>query len=622
MNVTGSYDESTIIGCSLNRASRNRDKVYLNSRFDAGGRKTEAIHTMTWGEIDDTVRAMAVALESKGLEPFDRVAVFGPNTPRWIMATLGAFTMRCTFVPIYPSSKTEDVWWCLQDSGAKVVFSHGQEQLDKILAIRDRLDILEWIIVMDPDVAIDAPGVISFGILVEKGRAKKAEQENIERHLREIQPNDLVAIIYTSGTTGKPKGVMLTNKNFMSQLTVIEEYGFTPDDVWFCHLPLCHSLGFSVDFLNSGYQAGALFLVDSVDTQAIRKNLKDCRPTVMASVPRLWEKLYLQIGTMVRERPKFVQNIFHRAVAVGREHYQKKLDGEPIPFGLRVKARLADRVFKKILKKGGLDRLRICITGGGPIHPDLLVFFGAMGINLYQGFGLTETSPVTHASTPSANKIGWIGRPIPGTECKLAEDGELLVRGPQVMQGYWRNMEATIETFTEDGFLKTGDIAEIDDKGFVRITDRKKELIITSGGKNIAPQPLQNAFNTDPYIEQVYVVGDARKYLAALVVPNFEILEKWAARKGVRFENREELLENDAVKELLDDRVSRVNAGLSRYESIKYFAVLSREFSEEGGELTPTLKLKRRVIEEKYKEQIGSLYPDESGIEWRAEDGP
>jgi long-chain acyl-CoA synthetase len=616
MNVAISYDESTIVGCSLNRANRFRDKVYLKSRFDANGHKTEAIHSMTWGEIDDTIRTMACGLESMGIEPFNRIAVIGPNTPRWMMATIGAFALRCTIVPIYPSSKTEDVWWCLHNSGAKVVFSHGKEHLEKILEIRDRLDLLEWIVVMDPDVAVDEPGVISFDQLLEKGMANKAHEERIERHLREVQADDLVAVIYTSGTTGRPKGVMLTNSNFMAQLSVVEEYGFGPDDVWFCHLPLCHVLGFSVDFLSSGYQAGTMFLVDSVDPEAIRKNMRDCRPTVMASVPRLWEKLFLQIGTMVRERPRFVQNIFHWAVAVGRDHYLKTIDGESIPFSLRFKAVLAGRVFKRVRKKGGLERLKVCITGGGPIHPDLLIFFGAMGFNIYQGFGLTETSPVTHASTPSSNKIGWIGRPIPGTECKLAEDGELLIRGPQVMQGYWRNTEATATTFTEDGFLKTGDIAEIDEEGFVRITDRKKELIITSGGKNIAPQPIQNAFDTDPYIEQVYVVGDARKYLAAIVVPNFEILEKWATNRGLQFKSRQDLVENDDIKTLLDERVNRVNAGLSKYETIKRFTVLCREFSEEGGELTPTLKLKRRVVEKKYKEQIDALYSDEGGIKW------
>ncbi len=617
MDTATPYDESTIVGCSLNRAIQYRDKPYLKSRYDAAGRKTGGVHSLLWGEVDDTIRALAMGMHALGVEPFDRVSVFSPNTPRWIMAAFGILALRGTFVPIYPTSGANDVWWCLHDASAKIVFVHTQEHLDKVLEARKRLEHLEWIIVMDPDVGTEDKGVISYEDLLAGGRAAKVNRNKIEQRLSEVQEDDLVAIIYTSGTTGRPKGVMLTNKNFISQLTVTEEFDFNSDDVWFCHLPLCHVLGLSVDFLNSGYQGGTLFLVDSVDTDAIRSNLADCRPTVMTSVPRMWEKLYLQIGTMVRQRPRFVQNLFNWAVANGREHYLMKMDGKPIPLGLRFKARLAGRIFKKVRKKGGLNRLKICMTGGGPIHPDLLIFFGAMGINLYQGYGLTETSPVTHASTPTANKIGWIGKPIPGTQCRIAEDGELLVRGPQVMKGYWRNPEATAATFTEDGFLMTGDIAEMDDNGFVRITDRKKELIITSGGKNVAPQPIQNAFNTDPYVEQVYVVGDAKKYIAALLVPNFDIVEKWAEDKGIAFSDRTELITLEPIKKLYDKRVEKINATLSKVETIKRFAILPREFSEEGGELTPTLKMKRKVIEKKYKDTIDSLYPDEPELQWR-----
>jgi len=258
-----------------------------------------------------------------------------------------------------------------------------------------------------------------------------------------------------------------------------------------------------------------------------------------------------------------------------------------------------------------MDRLRITHTGGGPINPDLIVFFGSLGIRLYQGFGLTETAPVTHTCTPQAHKLGWVGRPIPGTECKAADDGEILIRGPQVMKGYYNNPEATAEAFTGDGFFRTGDIGEIDAEGFLRITDRKKELIITSGGKNIAPQPIENAFNTDPFIEQVCVLGDRRNYLVALVVPNFLSLQAWAREHDVPFQNHHELVNHDRVKQLFRERITLVNETLARYETIKRFVVLPREFSEQGGELTPTLKKKRRVIEQKYKNLIESLYQAE-----------
>ncbi len=606
------YNDSTIIGCKLNRAWANRDRVYLKSRYDAQGRKTEEVHSTLWSEAEETIRQVALGLATLGVAPGDRVSVFGPNSPRWIMVTSSIFMIRGTLVPIYPSVKSEDAWWCLHDSGAKVVFVHGPEQLGKVLAERSRMDQLEWIVVMNAEVDDPAEGVISFDELIARGNTGGLNDDVLEGQLREASEEDLVAIIYTSGTTGRPKGVMLSNKNIISQLAVVDEFGFTPEDVWFCHLPLCHSLGFSVDFLNATYQGGTMFLVDGLDTETIRRNLAACRPTVMTSVPRMWEKLYLQINETVRQRPGFVQRLFKWAMENGTTHFNLQYEGQRIPFGLRVKARLAGRIFSKVRRKAGLNRLKMCVTGGGPIHPDLLVFFGAMGIPLYQGFGLTETSPVTHVSTPGANKIGWIGKPIPDTECKLSEDGELLIRGPQVMSGYWRNSEATAEAFTEDGFLKTGDIAEIDDQGFVRITDRKKELIITSGGKNIAPQPIQNAFNTDPYIQQIHVVGDARKYIAALLVPNFEILKRWIRKQDISCSSPQEMVTLEPVKKLFDERVAKINKTLNKYETIKRFALLPQEFTEEAGELTPTLKMKRRVIDKKYHEIIDSLYPSES----------
>jgi len=609
MNPKFPYDESTITGASRNRSIRYRDRVYLVSRFDADGRKTGATHTITWGEMDDTILSLCKGLDALGVDARDRVAVFGPNTPRWIMATFAGIFLRGTFVPIYPSSKAEDVWWILHDAGAKVVFCHGKEHLDKVLKVRDRLEKLAWIVTMDPDVPPGAPQVIPFRDLVEKGRARQDMDEKMELRFREVQDQDLAAIIYTSGTTGKPKGVMLTHKNFTSQRTVADSFDFSPDDVWFGHLPMCHSFGFSSDLLNSGFQGGQLFVADSVQIDELRENLKLCRPTVMSSVPRLWEKLYLQINSIVSRKPPAVQKIFQWALSIGKESFLKELAHQPPSLGLRMQLRAAERIFGKVKKEAGMDRLRITHTGGGPVNPELIVFFGSLGIRLYQGFGLTETAPVTHTCTPREHKLGWVGKPIPGTECRIAQDGELLIRGPQVMQGYFNNPDATREAFTEDGFFRTGDIGEIDEEGYLRITDRKKELIITSGGKNIAPQPIENAFNTDPYIEQVCLIGDNRNYLSALVVPDFEALEAWARQQGLPPMSREELVRTPQARGLIQEGIDRVNGTLARYETIKRFCILPEEFSEEGGELTPTLKKKRRVIDTKYRAMIEEMYP-------------
>jgi long-chain acyl-CoA synthetase len=604
------YDESTITGASRNRSVQYRDKVYLLSRFDGSGRKTTEVHSMTWGEMDETIRALCKGLDALGVNALDRVAVFGPNTPRWIMATFSGIFLRGTFVPIYPSSKPEDVWWILHDSAAKAVFCHGKEHLEKVLKVRERLEALEWVVVMDPDASPEAPRVISFQDLVEKGRSRGDLEDKIEARFREVQEQDLAAIIYTSGTTGKPKGVMLTHRNFSSQRSVADAFDFSTDDVWFGHLPMCHSFGFSSDLLNSGFQGGRLFVADSVQIEELRVNLKTCRPTVMSSVPRLWEKLYVQINGIVARKPPAVQKIFQWALSIGKECFLKKVQHQPLSVGLRLQLKAAERIFGKVKKEAGMDRLRITHTGGGPINPDLMLFFGSLGIELFQGFGLTETSPVTHTCTPKEHKLGWVGKPIPGTECRIAEDGELLIRGPQVMQGYFNNPDATREAFTEDGFFRTGDIGEIDEEGYLRITDRKKELIITSGGKNIAPQPIENAFNTDPYIEQVCVVGDNRNYLAALVIPNFESLETWAREQRMPSMSREELVKTRPVRDLIQAGIDRVNTTLARYETIKRFAILPEEFSETGGELTPTLKKKRRVIDRKYQALIEELYSE------------
>lgn len=602
-------EESTLVATSRNRAVQYRDKVYLRSRFDRTGHKTGQIHSMTWGEVDEKIRSLCRALDAFGIEAFDRIAVFGPNTPRWIMATFAAMFLRGTSVPIYPSSKEEDVGWILKDSGARAVFCHGEEQLSKVLKVRDRLEDLEWVVVMDPTVKSDADHVLSFDDLLDKGRSEPDKEDKIRDRLREVEEGDLAAIIYTSGTTGRPKGVMLTHRNFVSQRSISSSFDYSPEDIWFGHLPMCHVFGFSSDLLNSGFQAGELFVADTVEIEELRKNLADCRPTVMSSVPRLWEKLYIQINGLVAQRPPAVQRLFHWALAVGKECFLKELEKQPVPLDLRIKFKLANRIFSKVRRQAGLDRLRICHTGGGPINPDQIVFFGSMGIHLYQGFGLTETSPVTHTCTPREHKLGWVGRPIPKTEHRIDVDGELLIRGPQVMKGYYNNEEATREAFTEDGFFRTGDIGEIDGEGYLRITDRKKEMIITSGGKNIPPQPIENAFNTDPYIEQVCVLGDNRNYLAALVIPNFLSLEAWARDQGISWNNHEELVGNEKVRALMEERIAKVNSTLARYETIKRFAVVPETFSEEGGELTPTLKKKRRVIGEKYKALIEALYP-------------
>ena len=605
------YNDDTITGTCLKNAQQYPDKVYILSRYDKQGRRTDQVHSYTWAEADRIVRDLSLGLMSLGFKEFERCAVFAPNRPRWIFSAMAPMFLRGIMVTIYPTSKEEDVWWILYDSGAKFCFCSGKEQLEKVLKVKERVETLEKVFVMDPLEERPDDIVMGFDELVELGKKHRDKEEKLEEIASSVQPEDLCTIIYTSGTTGRPKGVMLSHSNIVSQRILIKEFDFTQDDIWMAHLPFCHSYGFSADLMAAGYIPGILGIVDSLQTEEIRWGLTTFRPTVMNSVPRLWEKLYIQINSTLAQAPAFLRNYFNWGIELGSKIYLLENEKKPVPAFLRLKYSLAKPLFNMVKKKAGLDRLRLCSTGGGPINPDLIVYFGAMGIKLYQGYGLTETSPIINANTPRANKLGTVGKPLPGVEERIDEDGEILVKGPQVMKGYWNNEEATKEVFTPDGFFRTGDIGFIDEESYLTITDRKKELIITSGGKNIPPQPIENEFNTDPYIEQVAVVGDGRKYISALIVPEFEALSRWAKEQGIEFKDYTELVRHPKVVELVQQRVDLVNQRLAKYEQIKKFVIIDHPFTEEGGELTPTQKKKRRVIEAKYKDLIDSMYPPE-----------
>ncbi|HUT54008.1 MAG TPA: long-chain fatty acid--CoA ligase [bacterium] len=607
------FSDNVIPGPAFKRARQHPDKVYLISRFDERGVKTpDQLHQVTWGQADRIVRDFGRGLRAMGFKAFDRLAAFGPNRPRWIYACMAAIGSRGVHVPIYPNSKEDDVWWILQDSGARFVVCGSMSHAQKALLVKDRVETLEKIILMDPLPDQHDDFIMGFDEVVELGKKSGITDEEIDERVREVQEDDLAAIIYTSGTTGKPKGVMLTHKSFVSQRVAENEYEYTDNEVFLAHLPMCHSFGFSSDLLNAGNIGGILFVADSIETAEMRKNLKDCRPTVMSSVPRLWEKLYMQILQTIDQQPPFKKKLVTWALKVGGEAFKLKSENKPVPLLLGLQSKLADRLFMKVKEQVGLDRLKYSYTGGGPIDPKIIYFFGGMGLKLYQGFGLTETAPIIFASTPRHDKIGCVGRPLPNVQVKIAPDGEILVKAPQVMKGYYNNPEATAEVLSADEWFATGDIGEVDADGFLKITDRKKELLKTSGGKYVAPQPIENHFNTDPYVEMVSVVGDGRKFVSALVVPDFENIRAWLKdNSGEEIADNAKLIEDPKVKELIEQRIQLVNQTLARYEQIKKYAVLSEPFSELTGELTPSLKKKRRVIEKKYKDKIDALYPND-----------
>ncbi len=607
------FSEKVLPGTFYNRARKHPEKVYLISRFDETGKKTpDVLHNVTWAQTERIVRDFIKGLKVMGFKDLDRLAVFGPNRPRWIYSCFSAIGLRGTHVPIYPTSKEDDVWWILQDSGAKFVVCGSMEHVEKALAVKDRVETLEGIILMDPPPGDQDDRVIGFDQVLQKGRDSGISDDDLDKAIETIGEEDLAAIIYTSGTTGRPKGVMLTHKNFIAQRRLEHNFDFTDEEVFLAHLPMCHSFGFSSDLLNGTNIGATLFVADSLETMEMRKNLADSRPTFMASVPRLWEKFYIQIGQTIKEQSPFKQKLVGWAIEVGQEAYKTKTDGKPLSPVLQLKAKFASRIFGKIKARVGLDRLKYSATGGGPINAKLIYFFGGMGIELFQGFGLTETAPIIYANHPKANKIGTVGKPLDNMEGKIAEDGEILVRGPQIMTGYYNNPEATREVLDAEGWFYTGDIGEIDSEGFLRITDRKKELIITSGGKNIAPQPIENEFNTDPYIEMICAIGDGRKFISALVVPEFDNVKAWLKEKtGETIDDNQKLIENEQVKELIQERIGEANKRLAKYEQIKKYVILSQPFAEESGELTPSQKKKRRVIHQKYESEIEGMYPSD-----------
>jgi long-chain acyl-CoA synthetase len=614
LGVTGKYkvSDNVIPGPALKHAIEHPDKVYMISRFDEKGRRTaDQLHSITWGQSQRLTTDFIKGLWTMGFKAHDRLAVFGHNRPRWIIACMSAIFSRGVHVPIYPTSKEEDVEWILADSAARFIVCESMENAQKTMAVKNKVETLEKIILMNPPPDDRDPFIVGFDEVLEKGRKSSISDDEVEKRMSEVVEDDLAAIIYTSGTTGKPKGVPLTHRNFVSQRVIESEFDYTKDEIFMAHLPMCHSFGFSSDLLNAGNIGGTLFVADSLETAEMRKNLKDSRPTIMSSVPRLWEKLYIQINQIIATKNPRQQAIAKWAIKVGGEAFRLRAEKKPVPFLLGVKEGLAKKlVFAKVKREAGLDRLKYSYTGGGPINPEIIYFFGGMGIHLFQGYGLTETAPIIFASTPKHNKVGTVGKPLPNVEVKIAEDGEILIRAPQVMKGYYQNEKATKEVILDGGWFATGDIGHLDEDGYLKITDRKTELLKTSGGKYVAPQPIENEFNTDPYIEMVSVVGDNRKFITALVVPDFENIKTWLKEQGeTPPDDNQKIIQNEKVKKLLDERIQLVNKKLARYEQIKSYVILSQPFSEQTGELTPSLKKKRRIIEGKYKSQIDAMYP-------------
>jgi long-chain acyl-CoA synthetase len=569
-------------------------------------KKDESWHPISSDEFRRAVEELSMGLRALGLERGDKVAILSENRPEWAYTDLATLCAGAVDTPIYATLTATQVLYILNDCEAKFIVVSSAAQAKKIAEIRDQARHLKHVVQMD---APASPGTLSLDDVRAQGRpALAADPQAVRTRAASVKASDLATLIYTSGTTGDPKGVMLLHSNLASNVlgSLAAFSGIGPGDVALSFLPLCHvfeRMGGHYLLLHVG---ATIAYAEGVDK--VPQNMLEVRPTLMLSVPRLYEKMYAKVNDKVAGDPAFRQKLFRWALGVGREAFRHRWQKTTPGLGLALKHKLADAlVFSKIRERTG-GRLRLFVSGGAPLAREIAEFFGSAGLLILEGYGLTETSPVISVNLPDALKPGSVGRPIPGVEVKIAEDGEILTRGPHVMQGYYKKPEATAEALEPEGWFHTGDIGIVDGDGFLVITDRKKDLLVTSGGKKIAPQPIENRLKTNKFFAEIVMIGNKRNYACALIVPNFDTLEKWAKATGLAYTDREELARKPEVAAHYKDLVTALTLDLAPFEKIKKVAVLPREFTLEAGELTPTLKVKRRVVEQNHKELIDALY--------------
>ncbi len=561
---------------------------------------------LTHQELLTEVRHVAAALRDLGLGKGDRVAILSENRPEWAIADFACLATRMTDVPVYPTLPASHIAYILKDSGSRAIFCSTQAQLEKVLEIREELPELQHVILFD-DATVLPEGVLAFRALEARGAAAADRYPDWEREARDAEPDDLATLIYTSGTTGEPKGVMLSHGNITSNVVAsLQVLALRSTDECLSFLPLSHIFERMVGHYTMLYAGTVINYATSMDALLVEMN--EVHPTVMASVPRLYEKIYSGAVEAAMQGGGLKRAIFEWARATGEKRLDYVLARRRVPPGLALAHRVADRlVFRKLRARMG-GRLRFFVSGGAPLNPEICRFFLAAGLPILEGYGLTETSPVISVNTFEMLKPGTVGRPIPGVEVKIATDGEILTRGPHVMQGYYQKPEATAAAIDGDGWFHTGDIGILDADGCLRITDRKKDLIVTAGGKNIAPQPIEAMLKTNKFFVNVVMLGDKRPFPIMLLVPNFTAVAAWARVKGLPMLAQEELVRVPEVQDKLEREARKSLRDLAQYETPKKFLVLPRDFSIETGELTPKLSVKRKVVEANYATEIEALY--------------
>jgi long-chain acyl-CoA synthetase len=575
--ISGRYPRATLVGRSL----------------------ASGVQWISGKDFFERIRDLSLGLSAIGLNRGDRVGIISESRPEWLIADLAILTAAGVTVPVYPTLAAQQARYILHDAGARWVFVSNAVQAAKVQEVRHELPALEAIITIEAGAATGG-SMLTFEAVASRGHAAITGSWGVAKEYKDraraIPPGDLATLIYTSGTTGEPKGVMLTHANLASNMHAsVEALRVNDEDVALSFLPLSHAFERLVAYV---YLSAGTTLVFAESIETIARDIAAVRPTVMTAVPRVFEKLHTRITEKAASGSALKRILFNWAVNQGRR-------------GGLFKG-IADRLVLRKIRDGLGGRLKYLVSGSAPLSNEIAGFFQSCGFNIIEGYGLTESSPVLTVNPPAAPRLGSVGRAVSGVELRIAEDGEILARGPNIMTGYYNKPEATAAAL-DNGWLRTGDIGEIDADGYLKITDRKKDLLVTSGGKKIAPQPIEARLKANPLVAEAVLIGDRRKYPAVLIVPDFFVLERRLRDLGRPPGSREELSGRADVQGLYQELVDALNRELSQFERIKRLAILPREFTIDSGELTPTLKVKRKVVEERYKDTIASLYSDEGG---------
>ena len=570
---------------------------------------------ISWREYGQRARRVGMGLVALGLRPRDVVSIISDNRPEWLYTDLGVMSVAAVPNGIYTTDSARQVEYIVNDSGTRFLFVENEEQLDKILAVRDRCGELVKIFVYDIDGlhAFRDEQVMPFEALLELGERYDREHPDAFDRLVDVpRPDDLAILVYTSGTTGPPKGAMLSHRNILFQLAYAD---FITDlhegDQQLSFLPLCHIAERTFTVFNPLHTGSTVNFAESIDT--VPENIREVAPALFFAVPRIWEKFYSGVALRMRDATRLGRFAYERAIGIGLRIAERRIAGRPVPWPLRAAFRVADfLVLDNVKRSIGLHRARGAATGAAPIAPELIRWYLALGINMIEVYGQTENTGLATAMPPDRTKLGSVGIARPGTEVRLSPEGEILLRGPHVFLGYYRKPEKTADTVV-DGWLHTGDVGTIDADGFVHITDRMKDIIITAGGKNVTPSEIENQLKFSPYIADAVVIGDRRKFLACLVMIDHETVAQFAQERNVPFSNFASLCRAPEVQGLIRDEIERVNRQLARVETVKQFRLIEQLLTPEDEELTPTMKLRRTFVNVKYKDLIDSMYERSEG---------